>query len=87
MHFPVDRHFVKLYTFHVLKYILYIFYRYNVCFGIPNLYFCDNFECSIGFYYASVCHEFSFIMYALMYLFILLFSKNLFTCLSLFSYA
>ena len=27
VHLPVDRHFVKLYTLHVLKYILYIFYR------------------------------------------------------------
>ena len=25
---PVDRHFVKLYTVHVLKYILYIFCRH-----------------------------------------------------------
>ena len=25
---PVDRHFLKLYTLYVLKYVLYIFYRY-----------------------------------------------------------
>ena len=25
VHLPVDRHFVKLYTLHVLKYIIYIY--------------------------------------------------------------
>ena len=41
---------------------MYFIYILQVCFGIPILYFCDNFEYSIGFYYASACHEFSFIM-------------------------